>query len=85
DAEQELLQRLTDLRAAVVGRVRDAAGVSSLRAALLTVFEGITLYQVDGKLFLLPEVRADALASTDLDALVQAKRVPLNLVPSTSA
>jgi DNA invertase Pin-like site-specific DNA recombinase len=43
DVEAETLRYLAEIRAAVIGTVRDAQGVEAVRAALLRLFEGFTL------------------------------------------
>ena len=44
DVESEVLSYLAAIRQAVVGEVRDAAGIEALRAALLKLFSGFTLH-----------------------------------------
>jgi hypothetical protein len=44
DAEEELLRRLADLRAAVAGHVQDATSLEAVRAALARLFDGFTLH-----------------------------------------
>lgn len=43
DVEAETLRYLAEIRAAVIGTVRNADGVEAVRAALLALFEGFTL------------------------------------------
>lgn len=43
DGESDVLRRLAELRAAVVGELRDAATIEALRAALVRLFESFTL------------------------------------------
>lgn len=43
DAEAEMMRMLANLRAAIVGEVRDAAGIDAVRAALRRIFVGFTL------------------------------------------
>ena len=85
DAEEDMLRRLADVRAAVVSRVRDAEGVDALRAALTATFERIDLHVIDGRTFLLPYLREDAIVSTDPHDLVEPRRVPLQMGSSTWA
>jgi DNA invertase Pin-like site-specific DNA recombinase len=47
DSEQEMLDRLAELRHAVAGRVTDTTTVEAMRAALLRVFDGFTLHAFD--------------------------------------
>jgi DNA invertase Pin-like site-specific DNA recombinase len=48
DAEAAVLEYLTDLRAAVVGRVAERNGLDTVRAAVATMFERFTLHRLDG-------------------------------------
>ena len=47
DAEEDLLERLAELRAAVAGRVADGTTVEAMRTALLRLFSGFTLHAHD--------------------------------------
>ena len=64
DADAELLDRLTALRAAVTSRVASAEGITALRAAPTAMFERINVHMIDGALSLFPHVWEEALAST---------------------
>lgn len=44
DVEGDVLNKLTDLRRAVAGEVRDAEGLDAVRAALTRLFEGFTVH-----------------------------------------
>ncbi|MEA2256742.1 MAG: hypothetical protein QOG35_2787, partial [Solirubrobacteraceae bacterium] len=46
DADSEALRYLSEIRAAVIGSVRNAHGVEAVRAALLTLFDGFTLRRI---------------------------------------
>lgn len=46
DAEAETLRRLASIHEAIAGRMRDAAGVEALRAALATIFKHFTVVNV---------------------------------------
>jgi DNA invertase Pin-like site-specific DNA recombinase len=84
DVEGELLGRLARLRQVVAGAVLDAEGLDGLRAAIATTFERIDLVVYDDKIFLLPYVRLEALATyqqpDDPEPLVGARPLP---VPQT--
>jgi site-specific DNA recombinase len=43
DVEDDIVMRLSQLRATIAGRISDAAGVESVRAALLELFDGFVL------------------------------------------
>jgi hypothetical protein len=45
DVEQEVLDQLARIRAAVAGAVNDAEGVAAVRSALLRLFEGFVLHR----------------------------------------
>jgi DNA invertase Pin-like site-specific DNA recombinase len=45
DVEQELLEQLAQIRAAVAGAVKDAEGVEAVRSALLRLFDGFVLHR----------------------------------------
>lgn len=45
DAEQEVLERLTAIRAAIAGRVAGAEGVDAVRATLLGLFDSFVLHR----------------------------------------
>jgi DNA invertase Pin-like site-specific DNA recombinase len=49
DAELAVLEYLTELRATIVGRVREGDNVEAVRAALLTLFDRFTLHRFDGE------------------------------------
>jgi hypothetical protein len=44
DAEQKVLEHLSEIRRAVVGEIQDAEGVAAIRAALSRLFESFTLH-----------------------------------------
>jgi len=60
DAESEILQRLADLRASVVGEIRDAETVDAVRAALQRLFAGFVLTDTS-EVWRLPILRAGLL------------------------
>jgi hypothetical protein len=45
DAELAVLEYLTELRASIVGRVREGDNLEAVRAALFTLFDGFTLHR----------------------------------------
>ncbi len=45
DVEQEVLEQLARIRAAVAGAVKDASGVEAVRSALLRLFDGFLLHR----------------------------------------
>lgn len=45
DAQQEALEQLSQIRAAIVGEVREASGVEAVRAALARMFERFVLHR----------------------------------------
>jgi hypothetical protein len=45
DAEREALERLTEIRRAIAGEVKDAAGTEAVRAALSRLFDGFVLHR----------------------------------------
>jgi hypothetical protein len=45
DVEQELLEQLAHIRAAIAGAVKDAEGVEAVRSALLRLFDGFVLHR----------------------------------------
>jgi hypothetical protein len=47
-AELVVLEYLTDLRAAIVGRVREGDSLEAVRAALFTLFDGFILHRFEG-------------------------------------
>jgi hypothetical protein len=47
DVEADMLRKLTDLRRAIAGEVKDAEGVEAVRATLRAMFEGFELLKVD--------------------------------------
>lgn len=46
DAERDVLAKLADIRKAMAGEINEAAGTESLRAALLRLFEGFALREL---------------------------------------
>jgi DNA invertase Pin-like site-specific DNA recombinase len=46
DIEQETLEHLTEIRRAIAGEIRDAAGADEARAALLRLFDGFRLRRI---------------------------------------
>jgi hypothetical protein len=45
DVEQEVLEQLVRIRAAVAGAVKDAEGVAAVRSALMRLFDGFVLHR----------------------------------------
>jgi hypothetical protein len=60
DVEEETLQRLASIRAAIAGEIDDGSGIDAVRAALISLFESFTLWRCDQPGA--PRVRKDELA-----------------------
>lgn len=68
DAEGEVLQRMAEIRAAVLGEIQQAGGVEAVRAALMRLFREFRLtHDPDGDYELQVAVRADALSGWEFD------------------
>ena len=74
DVEQEVLEQLARIRAAVAGAVKDAEGVAAVRSALLRLFDGFVLHrgvpeqahvELIGKCWIEPRVSQRAVAGYD--------------------
>ncbi len=65
DAEQQTLERLTALRAAIAGELRDTAGMEAIRAALLRIFECFVVYVDDSDGRIEAIVRDQAVRTVD--------------------
>jgi site-specific DNA recombinase len=64
DLEGETLNRLTDLRASVSGRVRSATGITGLRAAIEAVFSEVWILPAEDPLMEQWDIRASARQTT---------------------
>jgi DNA invertase Pin-like site-specific DNA recombinase len=65
DAEQDTLEKLSSIRAAIAGEVRDAEGVAAVRVSLSRLFEAFIVYLDDGEGRIEPVVGTDAWTAVD--------------------
>jgi site-specific DNA recombinase len=87
DAEQETLERLTSIRRAIAGEVRDAEGTDAIRAALSRLFDGFIVHrstpdrvhvELAGQTWIEPIVREQAVEGYSESMRPVLRREPLD-------
>lgn len=93
DVEEEVVRHLANIRSAVTGEIQDAAGVASVRATLMRLFEKFVLHvgtppaahvELIGELWIEPILCDEAVAGFDADSQPLIRKEPLAAAANNS-